>query len=175
MLTRGSLIRLLVAAILACTATLTGAQPSTQLPAGADFAALGKEARARHVPIVIAFVQKSCPYCAIAKRDYLVPLQRGAGSRGEVIVREVDIEQHGALSDFSGRVTNPKDFSRSYRVERVPTVVVVDDHGEPVAPALVGLVSEDFYDTYLYQAVEAGRARMRSTPRQRGAGAVSPR
>ena len=65
-----------------------------------------------------------------------------------------------------------KEFSRRYHVERVPTVVVVDDRGNLVAPPIVGLVSEDFYSVYLDHAIEAGRLRMRSAPRQGGAGAA---
>lgn len=172
MLTRRFLLRLLVAAILACAATPGWTQNTLHLPHGDDFAMLGKEARARQAPIIIAFVQKSCGYCTIAKREYLVPLQRGAGSRGEIILREVDIEQNRRVSDFDGKAMSSKEFSRRYRVERVPTVVVVDDRGDPVVPPLVGLVSEDFYSLYLDQAVEAGRLRMRTPPRHGGAGAA---
>jgi len=172
MVTGRSLPRLLVAAILACAATLSCAQSLSHLQRGGDFAALAKEARARQAPIVIAFVRQSCGYCAIAKRDYLVPMQREAGTEGKVIVREVDIEKSGTLSDFSGRATNPKAFSLRYRVELVPTVVVVDDRGELVAPPIVGLLSDDFYGSYLEQAVQAGRLRMRNAPRQGGAGAA---
>ena len=93
MLTGRSLLRLLVAAILACGAPLSFAQ----LPRGEDFAALAREARARHAPILIAFVQESCAYCAIAKRDYLVPMHLGAGARGELIMREVDIDSRASL------------------------------------------------------------------------------
>ena len=170
MVTGRSLLQLLVAAILACAAALSCAQSPAHLQRGKDFAALAKEARARQAPIVIAFVRQSCGYCAIAKRDYLVPMEREAGAQGKVIVREVDIEQGGTLSDFGGRATNPKAFSLRYRVGIVPTVVVVDDRGELVAPPIVGLLSDDFYGSYLQQAIEAGRVRMRTAPRQGGTG-----
>ena len=169
MLTGRSLLRLLVAPILACGATFSAAQ----LPRGDDFAALGSEARARQAPILIAFVQKSCSYCTIAKRDYLVPMQLGAGLRGEVIMREVDIDSRATLKGFDGKAVSPGAFSRHFRVKIVPTVVVVDDRGELLAPPLVGLISDDFYSTYLEQAVAAGQVRMRATPRQRGGTADS--
>ena len=166
MLTGRSLLRLLVAAILACGAPLSFAQ----LPRGEDFAALAREARARHAPILIAFVQESCAYCAIAKRDYLVPMHLGAGARGELIMREVDIDSRASLKGFDGKPESPATFSRRYRVKRFPTVVVVDDRGEPVAPPVVGLIADDFYGVYLEQAVEAGLLRMRAPRAQGGAG-----
>jgi thioredoxin-related protein len=169
MLTGRFLLPLLVAPILACGATLSCAQ----IPRGEDFAALAREARERQAPILIAFVQASCAYCTIAKRDYLEPMQRGAGSRGELIMREVDIDSGATLRNFAGKEVSSTMFAQHYRVTRFPTVVVVDDRGEPVAPPIVGLISDDFYGLYLEQAVAAGQVRMRAPRRQGGVGAES--
>lgn len=173
MLSSQSLRRLLVAAILACGATATCAQGTAQLPRGDDFAVLGKEARARRTPIMIAFVQASCIYCTIAKRDHLVPMHLDAKLRDQVIIREVDIDRREKLRDFNGEAATPQEFSQRYQVKRVPTVVVVDDRGKPLAPPVVGLLVEDFYGFYLQQAVEAALAKLRAAPAQRRAGEAS--
>jgi thioredoxin-related protein len=173
MLSSRFLPRLLVAAILACASALPCAQSTGQLPRADDFATLAKEARARRAPIMIAFVQETCIYCAIAKRDYLVPMHLDAGLRDQVIIREVDIDRHAELRDFTGKAAAPKDFSRRYRVKRVPTVVVVDDRGELLAPPVVGLLSEHFYGLYLQQAMEAGLIKLRAAPDQRRPGAAA--
>jgi thioredoxin-related protein len=162
--------RLLVAAILACAATASCAQGKGQLPRADDFATLGKEARARRAPIMIAFIQESCIYCTIAKRDYLVPMHLDPKLRDQVIIREVDIDRRAKLRDFNGNAVSPKVFSQHYRVKRVPTIVVVDDRGEPLSPPVVGLLSEDFYGFYLQEAVDAGLTKLRAAPAQRRAG-----
>lgn len=172
MLSTRSLPRLLVAAILACATAASSAQSVGQLPRGEDFAALASEARARRVPIMIAFVQESCVYCALAKREYLVPMHLDAGLRERVIIREVDIDRRGELRDFKGRPATAKAFAKRYHVALVPTVVIVDDRGEPIAPPVVGVSAADFYGIYLEQAVDAGLAKLRAAPGPRGAGAA---
>jgi thioredoxin-related protein len=173
MLSNRSLRRLLVAAILACAASASAAQSTAHLPRADDFAMLAKEARARRVPIMIAFVQESCAYCAIAKRDYLVPMHLDAKLRDRVIIREVDIDRRAKLRDFDGRAASPAEFSRRYLVRRVPTVVVVGEGGELLAAPVVGLLLEDFYGLYLEQAVEAGLIKLRTARGQRRAGVIS--
>lgn len=135
--------------------------------------ALASEARARRAPIMIAFVRKSCPYCSLAKRDYLVPMHHDAGLRDRVIIREVDLERGDELRDFNGKLTSPEDFSRRYRVTLVPTVVLVGDRGELLVSPIVGVSSEDFYGIYLERAVEEGLAKLRAAPRERSKGAAS--
>jgi hypothetical protein len=48
------------------------------------------------------------------------------------------------------------------QVRLVPTVLVVDTRGEPVAAPIVGLLAPDFYQLYLEQAVEAGVLKLRA-------------
>jgi len=173
MLSSRFLQRLLVAAILACATTAPLAKEPEHLPYADDLAALAKEARARRVPIVIAFVQASCNYCAIAKRDYLVPMHRNARWREQIVMREVDLDRHAPFRDFNGTATFPPEFSRRYGVNRVPTVVVVNHRGELLAPPVVGLLTEDFYGFYLEEAIAAGVAKLRAAASQGGAGDAS--
>lgn len=105
------------------------------LPAD-NLSQLAAEARAKRVPVLIAFMQESCPYCAVARRDYLLPLQSDPQWR------------HRA-------------FARSHDARRVPTLIVFDADGNRVGPPLIGLLTADFYRLYIEQGIEAGLARMR--------------
>ena len=71
------------------------------LPAD-DLARVAAEARSKRVPVLIAFMQQSCPYCAIARRDYLVPLQNDPDWRHRVLIREIDVDRTAPLRDFTG-------------------------------------------------------------------------
>jgi thioredoxin-related protein len=157
------LARLVVtAAILACAAPSAAAKPGSELRFADDLAALAGTARAQRAPLLIVFTQASCIHCEIAKRDYLVPMNHGAEFRGKVIIREIDVDSRARLRDFNGRATSQKEFSLRYRVNRVPTVIVMDDAGTPAAPPVVGLLSDDFYRLYLQQAIEEGQLKMRA-------------
>jgi thioredoxin-related protein len=146
-------------------AVLVAAPAAAQLQPADNLAHIAAEARAQQVPVLIAFMQQSCPYCAIARRDFLIPLQSDPQWRGRVLIREIEVDRGVQLRDFSGEATTHREFARSHGVGRVPTLIVFDADGKPVAPPITGLLADDFYRLYIEQAVEAGLARMRRNPR----------
>ncbi len=155
--------RVWIAAILACVAAAAAAQSTGELRLADDLAAVARQAREYRTPIMIAFTQASCRYCDAAKRDYLVPMDRSAELRDKVIIIEVDIDSESTLRDFGGQTISHREFSQRYQVKKVPTVIVMDDGGRPVASPIVGLMAEDFYRLYLQQAIDEGLIRMRGT------------
>ncbi|MEK6592085.1 MAG: thioredoxin family protein [Pseudomonadota bacterium] len=150
------------AAILACAAAPAAAKPGSELRFADDLSALAGEARAQRAPLMIVFTQASCIHCEIAKRDYLGPMNRSEELRGKVIIREIDVDSRARLRDFSGQTVSRKEFSLRYRVRSVPTVVVMDDRGNPLASPVVGLLADDFYRLYLQQAIDEGQTKMQA-------------
>jgi thioredoxin-related protein len=140
---------------------LVAAPASAQLLSADDLAQTAATAKARRAPVLIAFMQQSCPYCAIARRDYLVPLQSAPQWQGRVLIREIEVDRSTAMRDFAGTATTHRAYARSLGVKRVPTLIVFDGDGQPVAPPITGLLADDFYQLYIEQAMEAGLARMR--------------
>lgn len=149
--------------ILACASTPAAAQLTT----AEDLSQLAAEARSKRAPVLIAFMQQSCPYCAVARRDYLLPLQNDPQWRDRVLIREIHVDRGTPLRDFSGAATTHRDFSRNLKVRRVPTLIVFDGAGQAVAQPLVGLGLEDYYRLYIEQSIEAGLTRMRAPPKQK--------
>ena len=152
--------RALLAAILALIVAPAAAQE--RLAYADDLAAIAADAAARRVPLMIIFTEASCPWCTRAKRDYLVPLQARGALADKVIVREVDVSTDRRLRGFGGEETTHREFGRLHQVSRVPTVMVMDPRGEPLAQPIVGLLSEDFYRLYLEQAIEEGLYKLRA-------------
>lgn len=150
------------AAILACTAAPAAAKPGNELRVADDLVTLASEAREQRAPVMIVFTQAGCIHCEIAIRDYLGPMNRSAELRDKVIIREIDVDSRTKLRDFSGKTVSQKEFSLRYRVRSVPTVIVMDDVGKPVAPPIVGLLADDFYRLYLQQAIDEGRIKMQT-------------
>lgn len=133
-----------------------------QLLTADDMAQVAAEARAKRVPVLIAFMQQSCPYCGVARRNHLLPLQSDPQWRNRVLIREVDVDRNTPMRDFSGVATTHRAFARLHEVQKVPTLIVFDADGKPVGSPLVGLLTEDFYRLYIEQAIEGGLTRMRS-------------
>ena len=146
-------------------ALLFAAPASAQLLPADNLAQAAATAKSRRTPVLIAFMQESCPYCAIARRDYLIPLQSAPQWQNRVLIREIDVDRSTVMRDFSGTETTHRAYARSLGIKRVPTLIVFDADGQPVAPPISGLLSEDFYQLYIEQAIEAGLARMQSRGR----------
>lgn len=145
--------------IVACT--VFAALPAHgQLQPANDLAQVAAEARARRAPVLIAFMQQSCPYCAVARRDYLIPLQSDPRWKNRVLIREIDVDRSTPMRDFSGAPTTHRTFARSHGATRVPTLIVFDGSGKPAAPRITGLLADEFYRLYIEQAIEAGLTRM---------------
>lgn len=132
-----------------------------QLQPADDLAQLAAEARSKRVPVLIAFMQESCPYCAVARRDHLQPLQNDPQWRQRVLIREIDVDRSTPLRDFAGTATTHRAFARSQEARRVPTLIFFDADGNRVGPPIIGLLTEDFYRLYIEQGIEAGLARAR--------------
>lgn len=152
--------RALLAAILALPILPAAAQES--LSYADDLSVVAAEAATRRVPLMIVFTEASCPYCVRAKRDYLAPLQARGSLASKVIVREVDVSTDRPLRSFDGEAITHREFGRLYKVHHVPTIVVLDPRGEPLAQPIVGLLSDDFYRLYLEQAIEEGLFKLRA-------------
>ncbi len=136
--------------------------PATaQLLAADDLAQVAATAKARRIPVLIAFMEQSCPYCAVARRDYLIPLQTDPKWQNRVLVREIEADRSTPMRDFSGAETTHRAYARSLGVKTVPTLIVFDANGERVAPPITGLLADDFYRLYIEQAIDAGLTRMR--------------
>jgi thioredoxin-related protein len=144
------------------TCALLGAAPAMgQLQQADDLDQVAAEARAKRIPVLIAFMQQSCPYCAIARKNHLLPIQADPQWGKRVLIREVDVDRNTALRDFAGAPTTHRAFARLHQVQKVPTLIVFDADGKPVGSPLVGLLTEDFYRLYIEQAIENGLTKMR--------------
>jgi thioredoxin-related protein len=144
------------------TQPATAAEP---LRIADDLQADAKLAREQGVPVLLAFMLTTCPYCTIARRDYLVPMQASEQWRGKVIMREVVLDSANTISDFAGESLTAREFAKRYGIRSVPTVIVFDGGGAQVTQPLVGVSASDFYGLYLEQAIEAGLLKMRNPQR----------
>jgi thioredoxin-related protein len=145
--------------ILACAAGAAGAQP---LEFADDLNALGRLSAERGVPIMLVFTRPDCPYSARAKQNHLEPLQSSAALGAQVIIREIETSNsQTTLRDFEGNTAAPAEIARRYDIRVVPTVLMVDSQGKPLADPVAGLPSADFYSLYLEHTIEEARLQLR--------------
>jgi thioredoxin-related protein len=165
--TRRAALRSILACALAVAAGATAPAAAQrrprrlELPAATDLAADGAAAARARIPMLLFFDRGDCPYCERALREFLVPMAADASWRDRAIYRQVEIDRATPVVDFAGAATTHAALAARYHAALAPTVLVVDPRGEPLGSPLVGLLTVDFYASYLEAAVDAGLRRLR--------------
>lgn len=130
------------------------------LPVIRDLREEAQLAQQQRLPLLVLFSTDYCELCAFIKANYLVPMRKNVDYRDKVIVRELPVTDYHTLRDFDGRSVAGEDVSRRYSVDLIPTVVLMDHRGRQLAPSLVGLVSQDYYDAQLDQRIDLALRRL---------------
>ncbi len=104
-------------------------------------------------PLVLMISLDGCPYCKIARENYLAPLVREHGLR----VVQINMQHREAVKDLQGRDTTQAQLIADLKVSVAPTLLFYGRAGLEVAPRLEGMSSLDFYGAYLEQRVQTAR------------------
>jgi hypothetical protein len=73
--------------------------------------------------------------------------------RDTALVREIDLDTGGKITDFDGEKVRARIFLSRYKVFATPTVLFLDAHGERLHEPLVGFNGVDKYQPLLRQAL----------------------
>ncbi len=108
----------------------------------------------RGSPLVVMVSLDGCPFCKIARENYLIPLQRQSG----VVVVQIDMRNRQTVQDFHGVSQTQDQVIRSWGVKVAPTVLFFGRRGVEVAERLEGGYLPDFYGAYLDDRLSVARA-----------------
>jgi thioredoxin-related protein len=128
---------------------------SPGIPAAADLAADGREAARRRVPLLLAVTRIECGYCAILKREILIPMVIAGDHPERVLIRELNLDSTEPLTGFDGRPASCWSVASGYEALFSPTVLLVGPDGTELADRIVGLNTPEMYGWYLDRAIEA--------------------
>ena len=140
------------------TALFLAATPSQAanavLPTVQSFADEFTRALKARQPLVVMVSLEGCPFCRIARNNYLDPLRRNEG----VPVVQIDMRSNLAVRDFQGVARTQDEMVRAWNIKVAPTVLFFGPQGKEVAERLEGGYIEDFYGAYLDQRMQTARA-----------------
>jgi len=114
-------------------------------------------ALARRQPLVVMVSLEGCPFCKVARNNYLAPMHEQEGLQ----VAQVDMRSRTRVLDFAGKAVTHDDLARQWKIRIAPTVLFFGRGGAEVAERLVGGYIPDFYGAYLDQRLEQARASLR--------------
>ena len=134
-----------------------GTAQGAELPAAHDLKDELASALARREPLVVMVSLEGCPFCKIARNNYLAPMHEQEGLH----VAQVDMRSRTRVLDFNGKAVTHDDLVRQWKIRIAPTVLFFGRGGAEVAERLVGGYIPDFYGAYLDQRLAQARASLR--------------
>jgi thioredoxin-related protein len=144
-----------------CISSLASTAQAEGLPSVQDFRLEAKESINKQSPILVLFMSNTCHYCEIVLQDFLLPMQRDPAYKHKVILRQIEISSKDKLIDFNGKITTQSSFASSHKAWAVPTIILFDGKGQ-VLTSIVGLLTVDFYQAYLDNAIDDSKVKIKA-------------
>lgn len=131
--------------------------PAT-LPTAASLPDELAQALKKGSPLVVMVSLEGCPFCKVARQNYLAPLREQQG----LPVVQVDMRSSRVIRGFNGDTLTQDELIRSWRIKVAPTVLFFGPGGVEIAERLVGGYIPDFYGAYLDDRLRLARAALRA-------------
>jgi thioredoxin-related protein len=146
---------ILAALSLLCLSSLTAGD--TLKCTARDWSQTAKLAQESKAPILILYTAHECAYCERLKAEVLQPMFKSDHENHLAVVREVDINTGGKMTDFNGEPIRSRQFKQRYHVFATPTLLILDSDGTPLRDPIVGYNSQEQYQTLLKSALKGSR------------------
>jgi len=101
-------------------------------------------------PLVVLVSLDNCPFCKIARENYLIPLI----SEQSLPIVQVNIGHATPIIDALGKHTTQAELIQSLKVLAAPTILFLGRNGTELAPRLIGGTNSDFYGAYLQERID---------------------
>ena len=105
-------------------------------------------------PLVVLVSLDNCPFCKIARENYLIPLM----AEQAMSVIQVNTNHATPMDDALGKRTTHEQLIRAWAIKVTPTVLFLGKNGREVAPRLEGGSTSDFYGAYLDERLRTAQA-----------------
>jgi thioredoxin-related protein len=115
------------------------------------------EALKKKQPLVVMVSLEGCPFCKVARRNYLAPMHE----EQSLHVTQVDMRSNRPVLDFNGQRLTHDAMVRAWNIRIAPTLLFFGRGGVEVAERMVGGYIPDFYGAYLDQRLLQARAAVR--------------
>ncbi|MFM2276206.1 MAG: hypothetical protein RL211_2078 [Pseudomonadota bacterium] len=105
-------------------------------------------------PLMVMVSLDGCPFCRVARDNYLEPMRR----QESMPIFQIDMRSAAAVRDFNRVIVTHDQLVRAWKIKVAPTVLFFGSGGKEVAERMEGAYIEDFYAAYLEQRIKASRA-----------------
>jgi len=104
-------------------------------------------------PLVLLISLRGCPYCELARRNYLLPARADGLPVWQINMQD----KQSPLTGFDGQMSHAAALIARAKIRLAPTLLFLNTHGQEVAERLIGIASVDFYGAYLDERLATAR------------------
>jgi thioredoxin-related protein len=126
-----------------------------------DLAADAAIARKEEKIILLLISQHNCPYCAVIKKQVLLPMNSSGEYDDKLIIRELFIDLGTSVRSFQGETRKSRDFAYGYDVTLTPTLLFLGPNGEELTDRRVGVGNMEYYHYLLDRGIEEALPKLR--------------
>ncbi len=148
---------LVMGALLAAPALAALDASEKLLPTTSDLKASLAQALARGEPLIVLATLHGCPFCKVARENYLVSELKAGRA-----VTQIHFLSRDPVIDLQGNATTHGALVKQLQIEAAPTLLFFGRDGKELAPRLVGGSTSDFYAAYLDERVAQARKAVRA-------------
>ena len=116
-----------------------------QLPTAVSLSDELHQAVATGSPLLVMVSLEGCPFCRIARENYLSPMHDRQG----LPVVQVDMRSKKLIKNFQGVMQTHDEWIRSMNVRVAPTILFFGRAGVEIVERMSGGYIPDFYGAYL--------------------------
>ena len=147
--TRRSLIVRLSGVVVACLSLDAKSAIFKEIPVAKSLQTEISQALKTSFPLLVFVSLDNCPFCKIARENYLLPLM----NEQSIPIVQVNFRHFASVIDMRGQVMTQDQLIRAWGIKVAPTVLFLGKEGKEVAPRLTGGSTSDFYGVYLDERV----------------------
>jgi thioredoxin-related protein len=101
-------------------------------------------------PLLVLVSLDNCPFCKIARENYLIPLM----TEQSLCAVQVNLNHSTPIDDAQGKRTTQGQLIRTWAIRTTPTVLFLGKNGQEISPRLEGGSTSDFYGAYLQERID---------------------
>jgi thioredoxin-related protein len=140
------LLRRRLLTVTACAVLAQSASAAqTQLPTALSLPDELRQALATQNPLLVMVSLEGCPFCRVARENYLGPMHERQG----LPVVQVDMRSKQLIKNFQGSMQTHDEWIRSMSVKVAPTLLFFGRGGVEIVERMAGGYIPDFYGAYL--------------------------
>lgn len=145
--------RLAAASALGLAAPALAQIQDAMLPSSDSLQTSLSNALQRGSPLLVMVSLHGCPFCKVARNNYLAPIQ----GRDGLLIVQLDMRSQRQIIDFKGQTWTQDALIRHWKIKIAPTVLFFGKAGVELAERLEGAYIPDFYGAYLEERITQAR------------------